>query len=101
MGHLLYGSPPAAFEIDDRTLAHAELVVLAKLRRNEAFALALDDPAGRRTIWINAASTLQFRYESAERPAISRAWLDVLIDAANTAAGMRLIPEPSASETTR
>jgi hypothetical protein len=94
MGHLLYGSPPASFEIDDRALAHAELVVLAKLRRNEAFALAIDEPGARSTIWINAASTLQFRYESVDRPAINRAWLDVLIDAANTAAGMRLIPEP-------
>lgn len=95
MGHLHYGSPPSEFELDDRALAHIELVVLAKLRRNEAFAFAIDEPdGGRSTLWINAASILRFRYEGRDRPAISRAWLDALIESANTAAGLRLIDEP-------
>ena len=94
MGSLHYGSPPATFEIDDRTLAHVELVVLAKLRRNESFALSLDVPAGgRTTIWINSAATLRFEFESATHE-INREWLEELIDSANTTVGMRVLPEP-------
>ena len=94
MGSLHYGSPPASFEIEDRTLAHVELVVIAKLRRNESFALAIDsDAGGRATVWINAASTLRFEFGSTTHD-INREWLDELIDSANTTAGMRIVPEP-------
>lgn len=94
MGKLHYGSPPATFDIDDRTLVHAELVVLAKLRRNESFALTIDaDGGGRSTLWINAASDLRFDID-AQGHDINRAWLDELIDSANTTTGMRLVPEP-------
>jgi hypothetical protein len=94
MGSLHYGSPPATFELDDRALAHVELVVLAKLRRNESFALTLDAPkGGRTTIWINSASTLRFEL-AGETGEINRAWLEELIDSANTTAGMRVVPEP-------
>ncbi|WP_309708329.1 hypothetical protein [Pseudolysinimonas sp.] len=94
MGSLHYGSPPATFEFDDRALAHVELVVLAKLRRNESFALTIDAPkGGRSTIWVNTASTLRFEF-AAESGEINREWLDLLIDSANTTTGMRVIPEP-------
>jgi hypothetical protein len=94
MGSLHYGSPPASFELDDRALAHVELVVLAKLRRNESFALSLDAPkGGRSTIWVNSASTLRFDFDEATHE-INRQWLDELIDSANTTTGLRVVPEP-------
>lgn len=94
MGSLHYGSPPASFELDDRALAHVELVVLAKLRRNESFALNLDAPkGGRTTIWVNAASILRFDFDE-QTHEINREWLDELIDSANTTTGMRVVPEP-------
>ncbi|WP_395639646.1 hypothetical protein [Pseudolysinimonas sp.] len=94
MGSLHYGSPSATFEIDDRTLAHVELVVLAKLRRNESFALTIDGAKdARQTVWINASSTLRFEFGSST-PEINREWLDELIDSANTTTGMRILPEP-------
>jgi hypothetical protein len=94
MGSLHYGSPPASYELDDRALAHIELVVLAKLRRNESFALSLDTPnGGRSTIWVNAASTLRFDFDQATHE-INRQWLDELIDSANTTTGMRVVTEP-------
>ena len=40
MGILHYGAPPASFTIDDRTLAHLELVIMAKLRRRENLSFA-------------------------------------------------------------
>jgi len=94
MGSLHYGSPPATFELDDRTLAHVELVVLAKLRRAESFALTLDAPkGGRSTVWVNASSTLRFEFGAGTHE-INREWLEELIESANTTAGMRVVPEP-------
>ncbi len=95
MGHLHYGAPPASFEIADRTLAHIEVVVLAKLRRKESFALSLSTPSGgREQIWINPAATLRFEFGSEAEP-INRLWLDELMESANAAAGMRIVPEPA------
>lgn len=94
MGQLFYGSQTAGFDIDDRTLAHVEAVILAKLRRNESFALTLEPGHGvRDTIWLNSAVQLRFSFTS-ERPTINRAWLDALIDTANSTSGMRILPEP-------
>ena len=95
MGQLLYGTPPEIFELDDRTLAHIEVVTLAKLRRNESFAISLDRPeGGRSTIWVGTNATLQFRFEVG-RQEINRAWLDQLIDSANTPGGLRIEAEPT------
>lgn len=94
MGTLHYGSPPVSFPIDDRTLAHVELVVVAKLRRNENFAFAIDDDrGGRSTIWVSTSAALRFEYDQVQHE-INRQWLEDLIDSANTTAGLRLIPEP-------
>lgn len=96
MGQLLYGSPPESFEVDDRTLAHVELVALAKLRRNESFALSMETgDTGRTTLWISIHGALRFVFEGREF-AINRAWLEELLDSANTTAGMRIVPEPAA-----
>jgi len=95
MGHLHYGSPPTSFELPDRTLAHVEFVVLAKLRRNESFAVTIDEPAGgRQRIWVSPAATLRFQFDGPVT-GINRAWLEELIDSANTAAGMHITPEPA------
>jgi len=90
MGRLHYGTQTDAFDIEDATLAHVEIVVLAKLRRNESFALGLNGPGTiRSTLWIHPAASLQFRYETA-RPVIDREWLERLIESANTAGGVQL-----------
>jgi hypothetical protein len=98
MGQLLYGATPTVIDLDDRTLAHVELVTLAKLRRNESFALMLDAPDGSRTtIWLNASSALEFRF-AVGRQEINREWLDLLIDTANSSGGMRVLPEPATTK---
>ena len=94
MGHLLYGSTPTVIDLDDRTLAHVELVTLAKLRRNESFALTLDGATGgRSTIWLNSSSTIEFRFDTAKNE-INREWLDLLSQSASTVTGLLRIPEP-------
>ena len=96
MGQLLYGSPPETFEFDDRTLAHVEIVILAKLRRNETFALSVDGEGGTRTaVWLSPASTITFRYQDSAQT-INRGWLEELIESANTPAGLKITPEPTA-----
>lgn len=98
MGYLLYGLPAEAIDIDDRTLAHVKIVMLAKLRRDESFAFSfeydLSDGSGRSTVWIHPTIPLQFKFLGSRQPAINREWLEVLIVSANSVDGMRLVPEP-------
>jgi hypothetical protein len=94
VGRLLYGSPPVAFDLDDRTLAHVEIVVIAKLRRSESFAFSLAGKGDARTsIWVSPASDLQFEYVGGTHD-INRAWLEALIESANSPQGLRVSAEP-------
>lgn len=95
MGTLHYGSPPASFEIDDRSLAHIELVIMAKLRRRENLSFSLIDQKTslRQALWISPVTTLRFQYDG-PMPEINRLWLQDLVDTANSSTGLRLVPEP-------
>ena len=98
MGHLLYGSPPTQLEIDDRTLAHLQIVITGKLRRSESFTLTIPADAttgtGRRTLWVHCTIPIQFSYFGSRMPAINVAWIDVLTRAANSGQGLHPIDEP-------
>jgi len=87
-------------EIEDRALAHLQVVVLDKLRRNESFAFTWRDVAsvgdGRTTVWVNAASSLVFKYHGSRSPQLSQDWLEALATVANSTAGLHLVPEPDA-----
>jgi len=95
VGTLHYGSPPASFQIDDRALAHIELVVMAKLRRREnlSFSLVDEQTSVRQAMWISPVTTLRFSYDG-PMPEINRLWLQELVDTANSSSGLRLVPEP-------
>ena len=95
MGTLHYGAPPASFQIDDRTLAHLELVIMAKLRRRENLSFAhIDEKTGlRQAVSISPVTTLRFEYEG-PMPEIDRLWLQELVDTANSSQGLRIVPEP-------
>jgi hypothetical protein len=96
VGRLLYGTPPVAFELDDRTLAHVEIVIIAKLRRSESFAFSLPGKGDARTsIWISPANDLQFEYAKGTQE-VNRAWLEALIESANSPQGLRIGTEPDA-----
>jgi hypothetical protein len=99
MGQLHYGGT-TTIELEDRTLAHVELVMLAKLRRNENFSLVVSQPDGSRTtLWLNSANSLSFEYGVGNHE-INRRWLDELIDTANSPGGLRIVPEPAANPAT-
>lgn len=99
MGTLTYDSTLSA-DFDDRTLAHLQLVIGAKLRRNEAFYFSWKDDEsigdGRSVIWLHPTIPISFKYFGSRQAAINRAWIDELMLSANTPAGLHLVPEPEA-----
>jgi hypothetical protein len=98
MGRLAYGAIPRTIAIDDRLLAHIEVVVLSRLRRNNAFALRWTEAGerlGRRTIWIHQATDLTFEYDQAEQGELDRELLDQLAKAADSNAGINLRTDAS------
>lgn len=98
LGKLIYGSGQSEIDIEDRTLAHLKVVIITKLRRDESFALSWENGAnsgsGRSTVWVDPAMALEFMFDGGRTPALNRDWIDVLMQAANSAEGLRMIPEP-------
>jgi hypothetical protein len=98
MGYFIYDQGTAEVHIDDRTLAHLQIVMLGKLRRHESFAFSWKDPAsagdGKSTIWVHPAVSLRFRYDGSRIPATNNAWITALLEAASSGAGLRVMPEP-------
>ena len=98
MGRLVYGASTRV-DVDDRALAHLQLVIVAKLRRREGFAFSWRNPGseggGRRTVWIHPGVPVEFHFAE-DAPAIDRAWAEALMRTADTAAGLHLVPEPGA-----
>ncbi len=97
MGKLTYGST-VVVDFDDRLLAHLQMVIATKLRRGESFAFSWRDDAavgdGRTTIWLHPALPLVFKYFGGKQPAINRAWVEALLQTANSSAGLHVVPEP-------
>lgn len=98
MGKFIYGSPAISVEIDDRTLAHLKVVIVAKLRRGESFSFSWErskeSGSGHSSIWLNPAVPLDFEFSGKREATLNRAWIDDLVQLANTPAGLRIVPEP-------
>lgn len=98
MGVLLYGSHGMEIDIDDRALAHLQIVITSKLRRNERFLFSwtnsLTVGSGRSSVWMDPAIPLYFRYFHAGASAINRAWIDALMESANSVGGLKFTSEP-------
>ncbi len=99
MGTLTYDSTLSA-DFDDRTLAHLQMVVGAKLRRNEAFYFSWKDDAsignGRSVVWMHPTIPISFKFFGSRPPSLNRAWIDELMLLANTPGGLHIVPEPTA-----
>lgn len=95
MGSLHYGSE--RLELDDRTLAHVQLVIVSKLRKNESFLLswsvAPGRGSGRYSLWIDTGFPIMFRFEGSRVIRLNRAWLDAMMEHSYTVAGLELMPE--------
>lgn len=100
MGSLIYGSSSIEIQFEDRVLAHLQVVMSAKLRRNESFFFSwFDDPSvgdGRSAIWVDAAIPLYFRYSGSRPPSLNKVWLEELAVSAGSNQGLVLLEEPGA-----
>jgi len=101
LGTLRYGSDTVS--IDDRTLAHLQVVIVAKLRKNESFLLSgTIDPAhgsGRYAAWIDSGVPIFFRFDGSRPIAINRAWIEAMMDRSYTIAGLDVMPESEHPDT--
>lgn len=101
MGEFNYDNIVRA-EFDDRVLAHLQAVVAAKLRRNEPFFFTWRSErtggSGRDSVWVHGAASIVFAFRGSRSPQINRAWLELLMQSANSAAGLQVLPEPPESE---
>lgn len=83
--------------MDDRLLAHLQMVIGAKLRKGEAFLLsgAIDPErgSGRYAAWIDSGIPIFFRFEGSRPVAINRVWLEAMLDRSYTIAGLEVMPE--------
>lgn len=95
MAKLHYGDE--VFDLEDRLLAHLQIVIAAKLRRGEHFLLSWTPPRdsgeGRHTLWIDNGIPIHFHYAGGRTPAINRDWLLALVESSNSSAGLVVMPE--------
>lgn len=85
-------------DFDDRVLAHLQVVITQKLRRGEPFPFTWRNDAslgdGRTTVWLHPNASLVYKYHGSRQPQLNRAWLEALTNAANSTAGLHVVPEP-------
>jgi hypothetical protein len=93
MGFFVYDDV-RAIRVDDRVLAHLQIVVIDKLRRQEKFILNLNNGHGLVTMWLNAYTPMQFVYEGNRAPRINIAWIELLAGEAGLTGVLELLPEP-------
>ncbi|GAA4383908.1 ATP-dependent DNA ligase [Agromyces bauzanensis] len=93
MGTLVYDHDRTA-EFDDRTLAHLQVIVVNKLRRQESFPFTWSDDVHTVTVWISPQTPLEFVYHGNRRPRLNRTWLEELALAASSTTGLVVLPEP-------
>ena len=103
MGSFIY-ERGTKVEIEDRALAHLQLVISAKLRRSEPFAFSWKEDmsigGGRTTVWLNEQSAVAFTYHGSGQPPINRQWIEALSFTANSPVGLYLVPEPAQPRST-
>lgn len=101
MGTLTYDSSLTA-DFDDRVLAHLQVVIGAKLRRNESFYFTWKDDQsigdGRSAIWVHPSIPLAFKFFGSRPPALNREWIDAMMLLANSPAGLSIPPESGLEE---
>lgn len=95
MGKLVYGS--TIYQLDDRVLAHLQVVVSMKLRRGENFFVSWRQPpaqgSGRQSLWVDNGLHMAFEYEGSVTPTVSREWIETMAASAGTNFGLQITDE--------
>jgi len=96
MGKLVYGDGEFSLALDDRLLAHLQIVIGAKLRRRESFYFSwASDDGKRNAIWVQHSIPLRYHYDDGTQHQINREWLELLTISANGANGLTVSEEPA------
>ena len=93
MGFLVYDTT-RAIVVEDRVLAHLQVVIIDKLRRAENFGLNLRSENHIVMMWVTRSARLQFVYEGNRRPRINDAWVELMASEAGLTGSLQLLPEP-------
>ena len=93
MGFLVYHRA-RAIAVEDRALAHLQIVIIDKLRRREHFGLNLRIENHLVTMWVTCSTPLQFVYEGNRRPRLNYPWVELLAGEASLTGTLVLLPEP-------
>lgn len=95
MGSITYDG--LVVHIDDRVLAHLQIVIVNKLRRGESFLMSWKDSAdvgsGRSAIWLHPNVLLHFKFEGSRVPTINEEWLAELAQSADSSRGLIVTTE--------
>ena len=94
MGMLVYNGR-MTLTIDDRVLAHLQVVVINKLRRRESFTFTCEDGTQEAVCWMGPSIPLEFVYSGNRRPLLNREWLELMAMSANANSGLVVMPEPA------
>jgi hypothetical protein len=94
MGFLIYDDS-RPITVDDRMLAHLQVVIIDKLRRGETFELNLRTDRQMVMTWVSRSTPLQFIYEGNRRRSINWTWVELLATEAGFRGSLELIPEPA------
>jgi len=77
--------------LDDELLDHVFTVVTTKLRRHEPVLLSWTDDAGQeQRVFLTSITFLRAEFDTAERTPRDKRWLDRLMVAANSNAGLSI-----------
>ncbi|MGC5172500.1 ATP-dependent DNA ligase [Microbacterium sp. DT81.1] len=97
MGKFIYDGL-VKVDLEDRLLAHLQLVIGAKIRRGESFHFTWKDDDsignGRTTVWVHPRVSIVYKFYGSKAPNINKAWVDVLMFTANSPTGLYAVPEP-------
>jgi hypothetical protein len=95
MGSITYDG--LVIHIDDRTLAHLQIVIVNKLRRSESFLMSWKDSpevgSGRSSIWLHPSILLHFKFDGSRIPALNEDWLAELSASADSSRGLVVTSE--------
>jgi hypothetical protein len=95
MGYFTYEQ--LVVNIDDRTLAHLQVVIVNKLRKGERFLMSWkDSPSvgdGRSAVWISPDSAIHFKFEGSRPPMLNRQWIQALHKSADSSRGLIVTAE--------
>lgn len=95
MGTLHYAGK--SFAMEDRVLAHLQVVIGMKLRRGENFFInwrnTASDGGGRNSIWIDNGVPIFCEFDGGRIPSINRDWIETLAASAGTNFGLQITEE--------